>query len=469
MNIHSNNYDAIIIGAGISGLVCGCYLAKAGMKVLIVEQHYKPGGYCTSFNRKGFTFDAAAHSFGSYRDDGNFNKILTELGINNLIKIIRINPSDIIVSPDFKIKLSNNISEAINNFSKIFPSEENNIINFYRYFTNKLSNSLFENIKLKNMSFSSFLKNYFTDDILINSIAFPVFGNGGLPPSLMNAFTGTKIFSEFLIDGGYYPTGGLQNLPDALAFLIKENNGHILYRRQVKKILIKNNIVTGVKLDGNESFSSKYVVSACDIRQTYKKFINRPLVNDNFLNKLEHMTQSLSTFILYLGFSKPFPKLPQPGVNIWYLPYYDLDKMFRNINIFDFEKIGGFMVRVSPDRNTMLAFFLAPFKTKLFWRKNKKIIAKKFLNKIENFIPGLKENIACFDAATPHTLYRYTLNYRGANYGWSPLQSQLFDLDFRQKTSFQGLYLTGHWLTQTHGIPGVAYLGHNAAKLILKN
>ncbi len=49
-------YDAVIIGAGVSGLVCGCYLAKTGMKVLIAEQHFKPRGYCTSFNRKGFAF-----------------------------------------------------------------------------------------------------------------------------------------------------------------------------------------------------------------------------------------------------------------------------------------------------------------------------------------------------------------------------------------------------------------------------
>lgn len=45
-----DSYDAIIIGAGIGGLVCGCYLAKAGMKVLIVEQHDKPRGYFTSRN-----------------------------------------------------------------------------------------------------------------------------------------------------------------------------------------------------------------------------------------------------------------------------------------------------------------------------------------------------------------------------------------------------------------------------------
>ena len=42
-----SKYDVIIIGAGIGGLVCGCYLAKAGMKVLIVEKNAKPGGYCT--------------------------------------------------------------------------------------------------------------------------------------------------------------------------------------------------------------------------------------------------------------------------------------------------------------------------------------------------------------------------------------------------------------------------------------
>ena len=51
---YKNMYDVIVIGAGISGLVCGCYLAKAGLRVLIVEQHNKPGGYCTSFKRKGF-------------------------------------------------------------------------------------------------------------------------------------------------------------------------------------------------------------------------------------------------------------------------------------------------------------------------------------------------------------------------------------------------------------------------------
>ncbi len=96
-------YDAVIIGAGISGLVCGCYLAKAGLKVLIAEQHYKPGGYCTSFKRQNFTFDAAPHCFGSYREGGVMRKILKDLEVDKKLTIIRPDPSDILITPDYKI------------------------------------------------------------------------------------------------------------------------------------------------------------------------------------------------------------------------------------------------------------------------------------------------------------------------------------------------------------------------------
>ena len=51
------DYDAIIIGSGIGGLITGAYLAEQGAKVLICEHHRQPGGCFTSFKRKGYTFD----------------------------------------------------------------------------------------------------------------------------------------------------------------------------------------------------------------------------------------------------------------------------------------------------------------------------------------------------------------------------------------------------------------------------
>jgi len=54
-----SKYDVIIIGAGMGGLSAGAFLAREGKTVLILEKHNKPGGYVTSFTRKGYTFDSA--------------------------------------------------------------------------------------------------------------------------------------------------------------------------------------------------------------------------------------------------------------------------------------------------------------------------------------------------------------------------------------------------------------------------
>lgn len=460
-----NSYDVIIIGAGISGLVCGCYLAKAGMKVLIVEQHDKPGGYFTSFKRKGFLFDAAAHSFGNYREGGHVRKILTELGVDKIIKIERFDPSDIVVTPDFKITFRNDIKATTTDLINIFPHEKNNIINFFNFLT---SANLFEFIKLRDKTFSSLLRSFFTDQKLISSIAAPVFGSGGLPPSLMQAFIGSKIFSEFIIDGGYYPEGGIQNLPNALDSIIRQNKGKILYRKLVKKILHKNNSVAGIELDNNESIFSKYVISACDITQTFKTFLGEDITSKQTFATLSNMNPSISTFILYIGIDKPFEGLPDPGTNIWYLPHYDLDTVYYQTEKSNFSKAGMYLLRVSPNKKTVLSFFHAPFKTSLFWKQNKKKITEDFLDRIEKFIPNIKSHIAYLDAATPSTLYRYTLNHKGSAFGWAKTPSQTFDPIMNKTTSISGLYLAGHWTSAAFGMPGICYSGYDTARCILK-
>ena len=61
--LNENEYDAIIIGSGLGGLSCAAAFARQGFKPLIIEQHYKLGGYATTFERPGgFEFDASLHS-----------------------------------------------------------------------------------------------------------------------------------------------------------------------------------------------------------------------------------------------------------------------------------------------------------------------------------------------------------------------------------------------------------------------
>ena len=49
--------SVIIIGAGIAGLAMGCYAQMNGYRTRIFEMHHQPGGLCTSWKRKGYTFD----------------------------------------------------------------------------------------------------------------------------------------------------------------------------------------------------------------------------------------------------------------------------------------------------------------------------------------------------------------------------------------------------------------------------
>ena len=46
---HTEQFDTIIIGAGHNGLVAAGYLARAGKKVLVLEQRDRVGGACTLY------------------------------------------------------------------------------------------------------------------------------------------------------------------------------------------------------------------------------------------------------------------------------------------------------------------------------------------------------------------------------------------------------------------------------------
>ncbi|MBF0533291.1 MAG: NAD(P)/FAD-dependent oxidoreductase, partial [Candidatus Omnitrophica bacterium] len=266
-----NKYDVAIIGAGIGGLVCGGYLAKAGLKVLIVEQHSQVGGYCTAFRRKGYVFDVGAHSFGSLRPGGIFFKILEELDVAKEIKFITNELIDRIITPDYTVHFGNNIENTREELKKCFVREAANIDLFFNFI---LETEFFTLVaKTRNISFADFLDSFFADDKLKAILSIPLV-NIGLPSSEASALISLILYREFIFDGGYYPQGGTQILPNVLAARFRALGGKIVLSDEVTKIQTRNNRVQGIVTRKHGEIAARYVVSNADATLTFAQLLD---------------------------------------------------------------------------------------------------------------------------------------------------------------------------------------------------
>ncbi|MFC1501051.1 phytoene desaturase family protein [Elusimicrobiota bacterium] len=455
------DYDAIIIGAGIGGLVCGCYLAKAGLKTLIIEKNSQAGGYCTSFTRGGFTFDACVHSLGSLEKEGIIGLTLKDLGIEN--NMVRFNPSDIIITPDYKAIFHADLNKTIDSICSSFPEEKKGVKDFFEFCKNEnaISHAHLRNKKLKDL-----LDLYIKEKKIKAIISLLALGNIGLSPSKLSAFSAAKFYKQFIINGGYYPGKNIQEFPDSLESRFKYYGGEIIKGKLVSEIEIEDGCANSVKTKEGKSISSKHIISDCDARETFLNMIDSSFVKEENKKKLKELVPSPSMFIVYLGIDGHFNGMPDPGVNLWYLEDYDIDNFCDVYKENNPKKIKWFMVRVMPGGRSILAFANAEFMDNDFWQKNKANFRDKFIEKIEKVVPNLSKHIVYKDASTPNTLQKWTLNYKGACYGWAGMPSQLAVPGLSQITFVKNLYLTGHWSTLAQGVPGVVYMGRNTASII---
>ncbi|MDD5079222.1 MAG: NAD(P)/FAD-dependent oxidoreductase [Candidatus Omnitrophica bacterium] len=454
--------DAIIIGAGIGGLVCGCYLAKAGLKTIIIEKNTKPGGYCTTFVRNGFIFDACAHSLGGLSYNGNLFVVLKELGILSRLNLKRANPTDIIITKKYKINFWNDIKHTIKEIQSYFPKEKGNIENFFKFITTCTG---FDFYSLKKLTFEQFLNKYFTNKYLRTILSVPLFGNSGLPPSKLSCFTAITIYKDFIIGGGYYLPNGIQDLPDTLADRFSELGGKVLYSTVLNKILVKNQAAIGIETSPKQKIFSKYVVSDIDALKTFKSLVSKRAYEPTNIN---NMTQTSSGFTCYLSIDNKISLPFKEYSNVWFFSNLNLDYIYTQTKKARINLHTWYLLFTSPRKKTTTISILVPYKNPIYWEKNKIKFLDFLVNKATRIIPNLSKHLIAKDASTPQTLYETTFNMKGAAFGWESTPLQFSTRGLSQITSIKNLYLSGHWTSIVQGISGVSYIGRSTSRLIIK-
>jgi phytoene dehydrogenase-like protein len=483
-NYKEDKYDVVIIGAGIGGLVCGCYLAKAGLKVLIVEQHYKPGGYCTSFQRGGYTFDVGVHYLGSCRErDGVIYNILQDLSLLNKIKLLRNDPCERIITPNEIILIRQDKEKTKQELINHFPKEEQSIKRFFDFILTEDLLSLVS--KTKSLTFNEFLNAFFQDYKLKTILSIPI-GNLGISPSKASALSSIFLYREYILDGGYYPQGGIQNFPDLLASKFTEYGGGLLLSNKVKRIIVKNERVTGIELNEGKIIQTGFVVSNADATTTFKELMSSECIEKK---KVEQLEISPSAFIVYLGLNNNLEKLMDKHFSTWLFSTYDLERCFDTDRYYNLERYdhrnNGFNVdylichfpslvdrQLAPkDKSVVRAMVWVKSTNRILQADYKEYLYKKIVLKLNEIIPDIQKSIEIKETASPSTLHKYTSNWNGSSLGWSSAVNQVDRNIFPSQTSIKGLYLSGHWVTNgigQSGIPLVAFCGRNVANLLLR-
>jgi phytoene dehydrogenase-like protein len=78
-------WDTIVIGSGMGGMTCAAMLAKLGQRVLVLEQHYVPGGFTHSFKRPGgYHWDVGVHAVGEVTERTLTGRLLRRLSDDRL-------------------------------------------------------------------------------------------------------------------------------------------------------------------------------------------------------------------------------------------------------------------------------------------------------------------------------------------------------------------------------------------------
>jgi phytoene dehydrogenase-like protein len=461
-------YDVIIIGAGIGGLTCGCYLAKAGLKVLIVEQNHTAGGYCTSFRRNGYFFDSSVHSLCSNRKNGRLRSLFEDFGVEKDLKLNRYNPTDVIVTPEFEISIFKDPEDTIGSFAKNFPQQRVCINNFIRFM---VDTSIPNFLKVRGKSFKQLLNSYISDSRLQSLLSTLTFQLAGLPPEQLSAMAACLLWKEFILDGGYYPEGGIQEFPNLLVSIFEKLEGDLMLKQHVKKIVMKNNKLIGVKLNDDSVIRGAYIVSACDLKQTLFDLLEACKLTNFNPNKFKKLKVSSSGFLVYLGLDKYNNEFKKFKSNYYLINNYNFKTLFSDFlkNKYAHLSISSPSIKSDPsNREQKLSLCLASNATFGYegrWNQAfRDGISDQFINLAKKIIPGLSDHILLRFNAAPTTLMKWTGNYKGAAYGWANTPEQYFNLAFNL---FDNLFFVGHWSNQGSGTVSVINSGYKVAERIL--
>jgi phytoene dehydrogenase-like protein len=477
----------IIIGAGIAGLSAGCYARMNGYPAQIFEMHSKPGGLCTAWKRKGYTFDGCIHHLAGSGPGSKVYDIWNDLGVfehhtmlfhDNLVRVELPDSQALTVYTDI---------DRLEAYLKDLSPADAPLIDGYIRAARRLLG--FDLLALPVATPREMLKIVPRLPTMIKwgRITLDEFGARfqhsllrQAIPTIQYDFPEVPVLLHLNFLAGCHnqtlgwPSGGSLAFAQTIAQRFEDLGGEIAYRSRVSKVLVENDRAVGVRLDDGAEHRADVVVSACDGHATIFDMLGGKYADDRIRAYYDAAPDEAEmSLCVSLGVARDMSDAPHALTCFLEEPVTVMGKLHDRLDV----EIFNFDPALAPEGKTPVKLlFKAGYD---YWKtlaadrarydEEKQQIAETVVAQLDKRFPGLAQQVEVIDVATPLTIERFTGNWRGLQAWTEPPQMLTAAMQGLTRTlpGLSNFHMVGQWAGGI-GISTAAISGRNLIKRLCK-
>ncbi len=500
-------YNSIIIGGGLGGLIAGATLSKRGQKVLLLEQHYIPGGCATSFKRKDFVMEVGLHELDGLHDLDTKVEIFNYLDVFKHIEFLQVPELFQLNRHEFNFTFPHGNKEAIKKLTEAFPEEEKGIQKYFELINGVLKEIpkipqskfistliypimplLFPNVvKSSGITVGDWLDRHIKNEKLKLLLTTNILYYSDDPYNMSMMYYSVAQGS-YIGGGGHFIKGGSQKLSDYLSHSIEQMGGQVLLGKMVEDILVDKGVAVGVKY--RDAFNSKLnkvsmyadtIIVNAAIPNVLKML---PLqYQPSVQNKIKDLEESCSLISIYMGFNVDLKKFGVKHYSSFFQgediqTLKDLKSNFKgdwqnkSFVFVDYSQVDS---NLCPEGKSVGVICAADYLSDwenldaIAYKKKKEEVAQLFFNRLEKHHPGIMSHLEYYEVGTAKTIKRYTLNPKGTPYGYSQKLSQSAQKRDFSIPKIKNLHFASAWTFPGGGYTGTIISGFLTANKITKS